>query len=155
MSNAKPTLLDTVLEQPNYIKHLTQFIDEKDDTRALQYCVDNFIDKHKFASAKAAHNALLRIVAELDSQINEQINNIIHHPKLQKLEASWRGLWLLVKQAESCRSIKVKMLDMRWTEVVKDINKAKNSSEKPIFLMKYIEYIFINITFIRSFRSSA
>jgi type VI secretion system protein ImpD len=113
MNNAESTLLNTVIEQPVHIASLTQLLDEQDDSKALQYCIEHFVDKSKLTSAKTVRNALLRLVADIDAQINEQVNHIIHHPKLQKLEASWRGLWLLVKQAEGYRSIKIKVLDMR------------------------------------------
>ena len=128
---------DAVLEQPAYLTNLTQLLDEKDDTKALQYCIEHFVDKSKLTSAKTVRNALLRLVADLDEQINEQVNHIIHHPRLQKLEASWRGLWLLVKQAEGYRSIKIKVLDMRWTEVVKDISKAMEFDQSQLFQKIY------------------
>ena len=110
MSNPESTrldaeLLDSVLQQSSYITNLTQLLAEKDDTKALQYCIENFVDKSKLTSAKTVRNALLRLVADIDEQINEQVNQIIHHARLQKLEASWRGLWLLVKQAEGYQSI--------------------------------------------------
>lgn len=36
------------------------------------------------------------IVAELDRKLTEQLNQIIHHPEFQQLEAAWRGLHQLV-----------------------------------------------------------
>jgi len=144
MSNKSPLaadteLLDSVLEQAPYITNLSQLLSETDDARALQYCIENFVDKSKFNSARKVKSALLILVADLDQQINEQVNKILHHPRLQKLEASWRGLWLLVKQSDSCRTIKIKMLDIRWTEVVKDINKAMEFDQSQVFKKIYSE----------------
>ncbi|WP_157822393.1 type VI secretion system contractile sheath large subunit [Psychromonas sp. Urea-02u-13] len=137
MTQSETPLLDSVLEPPAHITSLTDLLHEKDDTKALQYCLENFVDKSKLHSAKLAKNALLLLIAEIDEQINHQINEIIHHPALQKLEASWRGVWLLVKQADGCRSIKIKMLDIKWAEVVKDINKAMEFDQSQLFQKIY------------------
>jgi type VI secretion system protein ImpD len=139
IKDAEPSLFESVLEKQAYITDLTQIVDEKDDTKALQYCLENVIDKSKLTSAKAARNALLRVVADIDEQINDQLNHIIHHPRFQKLEASWRGLWLLVKQADGSHNIKVKMLDMKWSEVVKDISKATEFDQSQLFQKIYSE----------------
>ena len=131
------SLLDSVLEQPSYITNLTDLLKEKDETKALQYCLENFVDKSKLHCSKLAKNALLHLIAQIDEQINEQINEIIHHPRLQKLEASWRGVWLLVKQADGNRNIKVKMLNIKWAEVAKDINKAMEFDQSQLFQKIY------------------
>ena len=38
--------------------------------------------------------ALEAIVAEIDRQIAAQVNQILHHPEFQQVEATWRGLHL-------------------------------------------------------------
>ncbi|MCB2527080.1 type VI secretion system contractile sheath large subunit, partial [Listeria monocytogenes] len=38
---------------------------------------------------------------QIDALIRDQLNQIIHHPELQKLEASWRGLHQLVSNTET------------------------------------------------------
>ncbi|WP_202973134.1 type VI secretion system contractile sheath large subunit [Psychromonas sp. psych-6C06] len=139
MTQSDTSLLDSVLEQPSYITDLTDLVNEKDDTKALQYCLENFVDKSKLQSTRLAKNALLHLIANIDEQINDQINEIIHHPRLQKLEASWRGLWLLVKQADGCRSVKVKVFDIKWSEVVKDLSKAMEFDQSQLFQKIYSE----------------
>jgi len=130
-------LLDTVLEQPAYIINNQAFIDEPNDSKALQYCLENFIPKQKLNCPKKAKRALQAVIANIDLLVNDQVNAIIHHPKLQKLESSWRGLWLLVKQANGARDIKIKMLDMKWSEVTKDINKATEFDQSQLFQKIY------------------
>src|SRR3954454_24104222 len=36
--------------------------------------------------------------AEIDRKLSMQLNEIMHHPKFQRLEGTWRGLDYLVKQ---------------------------------------------------------
>lgn len=136
-STEQVPLLDAVLDQPPYLINNNDFINEKDDSRALQYCLENFIHSSKLNSPKKAKNALQAVIADIDLLINDQINEIIHHPRLQKLESSWRGIWLLVKQANGARDIKIKMLNMKWSEVVKDINKATEFDQSQLFQKIY------------------
>src|ERR1700682_5687231 len=39
------------------------------------------------------------IIAELDSKLSAEVNQIIHHPDFQQLEGSWRGLHHLVNNS--------------------------------------------------------
>lgn len=139
MKNQESSLFETVLEQPAFIVNLTDFLHEKDDDKALQFCLENFIDNSKLTCAKKAKHALLQLIASIDEQINDQLNAIIHHKRFQKLEASWRGLWLLVKQAEGTPNIKIKVLNIKWTEVVKDISKALEFDQSQLFQKIYSE----------------
>ena len=64
---------------------------------------------------------------------------IIHNEKFQKLEASWRGLWYLAVQAEGALNIKIKVLDVSWSEVVKDISRALEFDQSQLFQKIYSE----------------
>ena len=33
-----------------------------------------------------------RLIAQIDRLISIQLNEVIHHPSFQKLEATWRGI---------------------------------------------------------------
>ena len=138
-NNQQLPTLETLFEQPAYITNNNDFINEKDDAKALQYCLENFIHKSKLDCPKKAKRALQAVIADMNLLINDQINQIIHHPRLQKLESSWRGIWLLVKQSNGTRDIKIKMLDIKWSEVVKYINKATEFDQSQLFQKIYSE----------------
>ena len=78
-------------------------------------------------------------IAQIDEQINELINNILHHPKFQQLESSWRGLWSLVDQSSQSRMTKVRVLDITWKEVSKDIERAPDITQTHLFRLVYNE----------------
>lgn len=137
MTHVESSLFDVFLNQSANLSGLDDFINEKDDIQALQYCLENYIHQSKLKSVKSAKNALLNLIATLDEQINDQLNAIIHHPRLQKLEASWRGVWLVVKQADGGQNVKIKMLDIKWEEVSKDINKAMEFDQSQLFQKIY------------------
>lgn len=124
---------DTVLSQPAYITNLNGFLREKKEDKALRYCVETFISGEKLTSTSKIKNAIFGVIADIDEKINTQLNEIIHHRKFQKLEASWRGLWFLTRQADGKQNIKIRMLDISWSEVVKDINRALEFDQSQLF----------------------
>src|SRR5688500_3422545 len=49
-------------------------------------------------------------IAQIDHLLSLQLNEILHHPDFQKLEASWRGLKYLLSQSETGTMLKIKVL---------------------------------------------
>jgi len=124
---------DSILSQTAYVTHLDDFLEEKNDAEALRYCVETFVSKKKLTSMSAIKNAIFAVIADIDEKVNTQLNEIIHHRRFQKLEASWRGLWLLTRQADGKQNIKIRILDIAWSEVVKDIDRALEFDQSQLF----------------------
>ncbi|MEO1618689.1 MAG: type VI secretion system contractile sheath large subunit [Planctomycetota bacterium] len=78
-------------------------------------------------------------IAAIDTLLTNQLNEILHHPKFQKLEASWRGLEFLVRRAEleSDPMIKVRVLTARWKELEKDFERAVEFDQSSLFKKIY------------------
>ncbi len=133
MTQARKIDLDTLFSQPAYITSLNEFLQETDEEKSLRYCVENFIPKERLTSVSRIRRAISSIIADIDEKINAQLNEIIHHPSFQKLEASWRGIWLLTKQADGKQNIKIRMLDISWPEVVRDIDRALEFDQSQLF----------------------
>ncbi|RMS13309.1 hypothetical protein ALP75_202845 [Pseudomonas syringae pv. actinidiae] len=51
-------------------------------------------------------------IGKIDSLISDQLNEILHHEDVQKLEASWRGLHALVKNTETGTRLKLRLLNV-------------------------------------------
>src|SRR5262245_33947095 len=67
---------------------------ENDLKRVLEGIVkDKLIDQD-------AERFLKDALAEVDRKLSVQLDEVMHHPDLQKLEGSWRGLRYLVDQTE-------------------------------------------------------
>ncbi|PHS12268.1 MAG: type VI secretion system contractile sheath large subunit [Blastopirellula sp.] len=80
-------------------------------------------------------------VAYIDQLVNDQLNTIIHHPKFQKLESSWRGLNYLVNtvEEEGDPNTLVRVLDMKWSEVERDLDRAIDFDDSQLFRKIYEE----------------
>jgi type VI secretion system protein ImpD len=83
--------------------------------------------------------AIDRDIAWLDVLMTEQVNAILHHPRLQRLEASWRGIEYLAAQAEGTESIKIRVLNLSWGELCKDIERAIEFDQGQMFAKVYSE----------------
>jgi predicted component of type VI protein secretion system len=81
--------------------------------------------------------ALDRDVAALDTMIGEQLDAILHHPRVQRLEGSWRGLSWLTGGIEPNRKIKVKVLGLAWPELCRDLERSVEFDQSQLFTKIY------------------
>lgn len=129
--------LDEVLTQQAYITHINEFIAEVDDRRALTFWLTHFCAPGSVRSTDDIDHLIDHAIAKIDHQINDQLNAIIHHPRLQKLEASWRGLWYLATQIEGVKNAKLKFIDLSWAEITKDISRSMEFDQSHLFQKIY------------------
>lgn len=120
-----------------YITNLNEFLTESNIRKALKYWLTEFENIRLIKSTDDIFIAIHRTISHVDHLINNQLNRIIHHPDFQKLEASWRGLWHLITQADGNRNIKIRYLDISWAEVAKDIDRALEFDQSQLFQKIY------------------
>ncbi len=135
--STEPSVLDSLYFNSAYITNLNSFLAETNTRKALDYWLKEFEQTKNLTSADDIISTIFNTIANIDELINDQLNCIIHHPNLQKLEASWRGLWQLINQAEGNREIKIRYLDVSWSEVVKDIERALDFDQSNLFQKIY------------------
>jgi type VI secretion system protein ImpC len=78
-------------------------------------------------------------IAEIDRLLSLQLNEILHHPEFQRLEASWRGLKYLMNQTETSAMLKIKVLNVKKNELLKDLQKAPEFDQSALFKKVYEE----------------
>jgi type VI secretion system protein ImpC len=78
-------------------------------------------------------------IAEIDRLISLQLNEIMHHPEMQRLEATWRGLKYLLSQSETGTMLKIKVLNVKKKELLKDLQKAPEFDQSALFKKVYEE----------------
>jgi len=90
--------------------------------------------------ARALRVRLSRDVAELDQRIGRQLDRILHAPKLQRLEASWRNLrWLVERLTPGSTRVRIRVLDVSWSELAKDLDRAIEFDQSQAFRLIYTE----------------
>lgn len=78
-------------------------------------------------------------IAQIDRLVSRQLNEIMHAPEFQKLEASWRGLFYLVNQSETGDSLKLKVMNVSKKDLLKDMEKASEFDQSTLFKKIYEE----------------
>lgn len=133
------TIVDELCSRSAYITGIQAFLDDTDDKKSLLYWLSEFVPTQSFKRPEDIIAALQRSIADIDHLINDQLNIIIHQQEFQRLEASWRGLWQLVVEADGIRSVKIKVLDISWQEVSRDISRALEFDQSQLFKKIYSE----------------
>lgn len=78
-----------------------------------------------------------RAIALIDAKLSQQLNAIMHDPKFQKLEGTWRGLHHLVMETETSSSMKLRVLNVSKRELFKDLTKAIEFDQSQLFKKIY------------------
>ena len=74
-----------------------------------------------------------RLIAEIDRTIGRQLDLVLHHPAFQRLEALWRGAAWLLETTAGDAMVKVRILDVRWSEVARDMERALAFDQSVLF----------------------
>jgi type VI secretion system protein ImpC len=78
-------------------------------------------------------------IAQIDHLLSLQLNEIIHAPEFQKLEASWRGLKYLLNRTETSDKLKIKVLNVTKKELLRDFERAPEFDQSALFKKVYEE----------------
>src|ERR1051326_830118 len=78
-------------------------------------------------------------IAQIDHLISLQLNEVMHHPAFQKLEASWRGLKYLLNHSETGESLKIKVFNCSKKELLRDLQRASEFDQSAMFKKVYEE----------------
>ena len=78
-------------------------------------------------------------IGEIDKNLTAQLNEVMHDPKFQEMEGTWRGLHYLVHQSETGESLKIRVLNVTKKELFKDLEKAAEFDQSTLFKKIYEE----------------
>jgi type VI secretion system protein ImpD/type VI secretion system protein ImpC len=84
--------------------------------------------------------AIDRDIARLDAMISAQLDAILHHARLRRLEGAWRGLaWLVERLPAGNGRVRLKLLSARWAELCRDLERAVEFDQSQLFKKIYEE----------------
>ena len=78
-------------------------------------------------------------IADIDELLSRQLNEIMHAPEFQRLEASWRGLHYLVHQSETSTMLKIRVFNVSKNDLLKDLERASEFDQSALFKKVYEE----------------
>lgn len=82
---------------------------------------------------------LLQRVAQIDHLLSLQLNEILHHPVFQKLEATWRGIRYLLENSETGANLKIKVFNATKKEILRDLQRVPEFDQSQTFKRVYEE----------------
>lgn len=123
-------------QESDYSTGVDAFLAAGDPVRAFTLWSDHFAADAE-RSAFTARRWLNRQIALIDELISEQINAVIHHPSFQQLESSWRGLWFLVDALTNTENTRIRLLDVSWKELSRDMERAPDFDQSGLFHLVY------------------
>jgi type VI secretion system protein ImpC len=135
-ASAKTTdasLLDQIVEQGRFGKE--QVARERGRDMVKEFVAQVLEGEMKLSrDADATINSR---VAQIDHLISLQLNEILHHPAFQKLEASWRGIKYMMDQSETSSMLKIRVLNVSKKELLRDLQRAPEFDQSVMFKKVY------------------
>src|SRR6202045_2677972 len=135
-ADAKTTessLLDQIVEQGRFGKETVARERGRD-------IVKEFVEQVLEGEMKLSRDADATInsrIAQIDHLISLQLNEILHHPAFQKLEASWRGIKYMMDQSETSSMLKIRVLNVSKKELLRDLQRAPEFDQSVMFKKVY------------------
>jgi type VI secretion system protein ImpC len=77
---------------------------------------------------KVSNAVIDEFIAEIDQKLSSQLDAILHHPQVQKMEAAWRSLKYLVDRTDFRENIKIEMMNASKEDLLADF---EDSPEVP------------------------
>src|SRR5678816_2820172 len=68
------------------------------------------------------------IIAEIDKQLTDQVNVILHNERFQQVESAWRGLHYLVNNTETDEMLKIRVMNISKKDLGKTLKKYKGTA---------------------------
>ncbi len=95
--------------------------------RAVRTLAEQALAQTKLISGDVV-KSIEAIIAQIDKKMTEQINLILHHEDVQKLEGAWRGLHYLVNNTETDEMLKIRFMDISKNELGKTLKRFKGTA---------------------------
>lgn len=77
------------------------------------------------------------MIAEIDQKLSVQIDEIIHHPELQKIESAWRGLKFVIDRVNFRENCKVELLNVSKEDLLMDFEDSPEIPKSGLYKIVY------------------
>jgi len=76
-------------------------------------------------------------ISDLDEQIGNQVDEVLHHKDFQKVESTWRSLKFLVDRTDFRENIKIEILNASKDELIEDFDYAPEIVQSGLYRKVY------------------
>ncbi|MBO1321082.1 type VI secretion system contractile sheath large subunit [Acanthopleuribacter pedis] len=131
---AERGLLDQIIEEGHMARNEVQ---QKRAKELIESFVQEVADNSKINVSHDTIAMLNERIAQIDSLISDQLNEVLHDEKFQQLESTWRGLDFLVSKSNTGADLKIKVLNASRDELQNDLEKASEFDQSTLFKKVY------------------
>jgi type VI secretion system protein ImpC len=136
---ADQNLLDRILFEGKLVRKDAESKVHDNAVELVQNFVSQVVEDKSGAPDRDVVQHINDCIANLDELISAQLNEVMHHPDFQLLEASWRGLNDLVMNTETGTRLKLRLLNVSKSDLLKDLKGATEFDQSTLFKKVYEE----------------
>jgi type VI secretion system protein ImpC len=89
------------------------------------------------ATEKVERSAVDAMIAELDKKLSAQVNEIMHHSDVQRLESAWRSLRFVIERLDFRENIKVDLLNVDRDTLQSDLEDSPDLTKSGFYRLVY------------------
>ncbi|HEY7724608.1 MAG TPA: type VI secretion system contractile sheath large subunit [Anaeromyxobacteraceae bacterium] len=89
------------------------------------------------AAEKVDKSSVDAMVAELDKKLSAQVNEVLHHPDVQKLESAWRSLRFVVEKVDFRENIRMEVLSVDKETLASDLEDSPDLTKSGFYRIVY------------------
>ena len=78
-----------------------------------------------------------QMITEIDRKIGAQVDAILHHEAVQRLESAWKGLKLLIDRTDFRENIKIEMIHVTKEELLDDFDFSPEVTQSGLYKHVY------------------
>ncbi len=131
--NAEAPTIKAILEETKLLKPESNF----DYLKGLFIAFIKALSDSETHAVKDVYGFIIGLIAKIDSTVSTQLDEIMHSPELQKIEATWRGLYFLMHNSELSTRLKIRVLSITKDELFNDLDKAIEFDQSALFKKVY------------------
>ncbi|HTU43526.1 MAG TPA: type VI secretion system contractile sheath large subunit [Bryobacteraceae bacterium] len=97
--------------------------------------VSEFLNQIRSGEIEVARDTEMMInarIAQIDHLVSVQLNQVLHEPAFQKLEATWRGLYFLVLRTRKAEHVRVRLLNSTRKELLNQFQRERERFSSPL-----------------------
>ncbi|HNA62573.1 MAG TPA: type VI secretion system contractile sheath large subunit [Rhabdochlamydiaceae bacterium] len=158
MSNAQTTIVEEEVDLDQFLKSIK--VASYDEEKALMPMLSEGLlnvneevsDAARFISSLATlvwnvdlemsrldKSKIQELIGRINSMINDQVNEVIHHEHFKALESTWRGLFDLISGTNFRANVMIDMLDVSKEELQVDFeNNSVDFTGSALFRKVYV-----------------
>lgn len=87
--------------------------------------------------SKNLNLTIAEAIKQIDAKISKQLAAVMHDPKFQQLEGSWRGLHYLTMNTETSAGLKIRVINWSKRELFRDLSRASEFDQSQLFKKIY------------------